>query len=150
MTGRLRGQPSRAPGLRRRVPARPPLELAVLGATALLEVRDGRRDAGQLDELVDRRVARQLAALVRRVRISEQRTGPPTLRRVVVDATHERRLNAVVVLDCHERVVPVCVEVTAIADDWRITALATPEDHEPDEVDPDRPDWEDPASIEPW
>lgn len=138
----------------RRLEVRDPLELAVLGATALLEVRDGRRDASQLDGLVDRRVARQLAALVRRRRGADGLGGAPTLRRVVVDASHDGRVNVVVVLDCPRRVLAVCVEVQAARGrgdtGWRITALGTPEDHGPDDLEPERPHWERPSSVEPW
>ncbi|MBY5163844.1 Rv3235 family protein [Salsipaludibacter albus] len=150
MTGRRHPAPADAPRLQRHVRSRQPLELAVLGATALLEVRDGCRDATQLGDLVDGRVARQLAALVRRRRRVPARGRALTLRRVLLDATRADRVNVVVVLDHHPRVVPVSVEVTCTADGWRITSLATPDDHHPAPLDPERPDWEQPDSAEPW
>ncbi len=68
----------------------------------------------------------------------------------MVDRTCPDRVNVVVVLDRGRRVVPVCVEVRDGLDGWRVTSLGVPDDHRPDPLAPDRPDWEHPDSAEPW
>lgn len=150
MTGRATGPPTAAPALRPRDGRPPALPLAVLAATAYLEVRDGRRDASQLMDWVDARTARLLTATVRRHRRRGPRAGSLTLRRLHVDRSRPQRPSIVVVLDDGTRVVPVCVELRHCRDGWTITALATPDDHVPAPADPDQPDWEVPTSVEPW
>lgn len=140
------------PVLRRRAEERHPLALAVLAATGYLEARAGCRDIAQLTDLVDRRTARLLVAMVRRRRRGPDGPIAITLRRVVMDGTRPHRPSFVVLLDRGDRVVPVCVEVRRVDDDWTVTTLSVPDDHRPTAPDPTehRPDWEEPASVEPW
>lgn len=145
--------PTAAPVLRLRTHGRPPLALAVLAATAYLEARAGRRSVDQLTAFVDARTARVLAAMVRRRRRRPPAAFAVTLRRVHLDVSRPGLANVVVVLDVGDRVVPVCVELTRHASVWTVTTLTTPQDHPPPgdgDLTPVRPDWEEPASVEPW
>ncbi len=143
--------PSTAPVLRRRAGGRDPLALAVVAASAYLEARAGCRDVAQLDDLVDRRTQRLLAAMVRRRRRSRTPPTAVTLRRIVADRSWPGRIDVVVVLDTGDRIVPVSVQVRDRDGTWTITTLATPDDHRPRPPDPGaRPAWEEPASVEPW
>lgn len=147
-------RPSTAPVLQLRRRDRPPLALAVLAATAYLEARAGRRGVDQLAAYVDARTSRVLAAMVRRHRRRPRAAFSLTLRRVHADVSRPGVANVVVVLDVGDRVVPVCVELSRRASVWTVTTLVTPEEHpRPDDADvdhPARPDWEEPASVEPW
>lgn len=144
--------PTTAPVMRLRTRSRPPLALAVLAATAYLEARAGRRGVDQLSAYVDARTARVLAAMVRRHRRRSPVAFSVTLRRVHLDVCRPGLANVVVVLDVGDRVVPVCVELTRYTRVWTVTTLATPEDGPPPNADVAavRPDWEEPASVEPW
>lgn len=127
------------------------LDLAVLAATAYLEARAGHRDAAQLADFVDRRTARLLSAMVRRQRRHRPVSGVIRLRRVHLDRRPTRRPNLVVVLAVGDQVVPVCVQLQRVDESWTVITLTTPDDR------PERggeallrPDWEEPASVEPW
>lgn len=152
MTGPARGHATSDVHLllRQRAPDPPPLHLAVIAATAYLEVRAGQRSVDQLTRWVDARTARLLAAMVRRHRRHMPRPCALTLRRVHIDESRPDRPSLVVLLDDGARVIPVCVEVRRRDGCWTVTTLAIPDDHRPADIDADQPDWEVPASVEPW
>lgn len=118
----IRRRPGHDPGL---------LSLAVMTATHYLEVRAGRRPVTQLRDQVSDRVRRQLAALVRRQRRSNQLAGALSLRRVWVDRSHDDVVSVVVVLTDGSKMFPVAMTMVSRDDRLVVTNLGTPQDHPP-------------------
>lgn len=125
---RLRTTPLRTPGGTRTIPAIDPAALAIVAATAYVEIRSGRRPVRQLEGLATRTLLRRLESLVCRTRRQRQPAGGVSIRRVFPCRVHDDVVEVAVVLHVARRCGAVAVRLERRAGRWWVTDLSAPED----------------------
>lgn len=110
------------------IPALDPAALAIVAATAYVEIRTGRRPVQQLDGLATRTVLRRLQALVCRTRGRLSPGGCVSVCRAIPCRVADHVAEVAVVLRHADRHSAVAVRLERRADRWWVTALSAPED----------------------
>lgn len=116
---------------RRVTPPIDPVMLAVVVASAHLEVRAGRRAPDQLHPVLSPTARRRQRAVVVRRRQERVLAGGVTVSRVVTCHLDDDAVEVVVVARTGDRVVPVAVRVDRRRGRWWVTDVGVPEDREP-------------------